>query len=419
MPTRDVSRDVTRSGNAFGVLVLAALAASCGSQEGPQVEAPLAQGGTSPSVEPELGQRGQLLEDLRGLGYTDWDPDTDTSLSGVVRYDEPRTQPGYNLYADGDDQVFLVDMEGRRVHTWRLPEIRERTTFAELLADDTLAVVSNYRLLTRLDRDSKILWELDLRTHHDVAQRPDGTLIVLYRQPETYQGREVRFDGLAWVTLEGRIAERWYTFEHLDELAPHYDASRLDVPPAAGEVVSGKAPDYHHINTIEVLPETALGERDPRFRAGNLLLCFRNLSTIVILDQETHGVTWSWGRDVLEGAHMPTMLANGNILVFDNGVLRKSTRVLELEPESGEIVWSYQGDPPASFYSELRGSAQRLENGNTLVCESDRGHVLEVTREGEVVWEFWNPDIQDGGRMRIYRFMRYPVERMAGLLLPR
>ena len=43
-------------------------------------------------------------------------------------------------------------------------------------------------------------------------------------------------------------------------------------------------------------------------------------------------------------------------------------------------------------YSATCGTAQRLANGNTLITESDSGRAFEVTREGEIVWEFWNPE---------------------------
>ena len=42
----------------------------------------------------------------------------------------------------------------------------------------------------------------------------------------------------------------------------------------------------------------------------------------------------------------------------------------------------------------------------TLICESERGYVFEVTPDGEKVWEFWNPDLVDGSRRRIYRYAR-------------
>ena len=50
---------------------------------------------------------------------------------------------------------------------------------------------------------------------------------------------------------------------------------------------------------------------------------------------------------------------------------------------------------PQSFYSMARGANQRLANGNTLVTESDDGRLFEITSEGEVVWEFLNPNMTD------------------------
>jgi hypothetical protein len=37
------------------------------------------------------------------------------------------------------------------------------------------------------------------------------------------------------------------------------------------------------------------------------------------------------------------------------------------------------------------GNAQRLPNGNTLVCEASFGRFFEVTKDGETVWEYVNP----------------------------
>ena len=55
---------------------------------------------------------------------------------------------------------------------------------------------------------------------------------------------------------------------------------------------------------------------------------------------------------------------------------------------------------------DKRGAAQRLPNGNTLITESERGRVFEVTPQKEIVWEFWNPEIVKGARKRIYRLTR-------------
>jgi outer membrane protein assembly factor BamB len=144
-------------------------------------------------------------------------------------------------------------------------------------------------------------------------------------------------------------------------------------------------------------------------RKGDLLFCIRNLNLIGILGLDEERIVWTWGPDTLDRPHQPTVLDNGNILVFDNGThKRKHSRVIELDPSTGEIVWLYESSPPEAFFSKLRGSNQRLANGNTLITESDRGHVFEVTPEGETVWDFWNFETnEDGLRSVIYRMTRY------------
>jgi hypothetical protein len=61
-------------------------------------------------------------------------------------------------------------------------------------------------------------------------------------------------------------------------------------------------------------------------------------------------------------------LTNGHLLIFNNGIKRSS--VLELDPIANRVVWKYEDD---TFYSRMRGSVQRLPNGNTLITESDSG----------------------------------------------
>ncbi len=89
-------------------------------------------------------------------------------------------------------------------------------------------------------------------------------------------------------------------------------------------------------------------------------------------------------------------MENGNILIFDNGTHRLDhpiphSRVIEVDPATKEIVWSYQEHYPFDFYSPLISGAQRLPNGNTLICEGSFGRIFEVTMEREVVWEYVNP----------------------------
>lgn len=51
-------------------------------------------------------------------------------------------------------------------------------------------------------------------------------------------------------------------------------------------------------------------------------------------------------------------------------------------------VWHFKAAKPTSFYSNHLGSAQRLANGNTLICSGLPGIIFQVTREGSVVWQY-------------------------------
>jgi hypothetical protein len=403
--------------------------------------------------EPASDDWQQRLERLRSVPYVAYAPVADEdSLRGVVFYDPGRAWRGYNFYSTwATGEAFLIDMDGAVVHRWSFwPERRMNADYAFLLPGGDLLVIHEYAQLKRIDRDSRILWQRDMTAHHDALLLPDKTIWVIVRSLKAYRGYRVWFDELVHLSGLGEELERWSTFEHLDGLRRALDTrSFLDTAldslpqesrnrradgspegPSAEESDRGRdvsrshSPvgagrrelDYFHLNTVGRLPETPLGRSDDRFRAGNLLVCLRNVDQIAVLDPETGKIRWAWGEGVLEWPHHPTMLKDGNILLFDNGVNRGFSRVVEMDPRSGEIVWQYRADPPEDFYSYGRGSAQRLNNGNTLICESDRGRVFEVTPQGETVWTWWNPLMRRARHGTVYRMIRWPEEAVAPLL---
>ena len=116
----------------------------------------------------------------------------------------------------------------------------------------------------------------------------------------------------------------------------------------------------------------------------------------MIIDKETGRIKWKWGKGKVFHPHSPTMLDNGNILLFDNGVHRTDSmpeysKCVEVNPKTNEIVWEYKANPPTEFYSSVCANCQRLPNGNTFVCESTKGRFFEITRDGELVWEYIVP----------------------------
>jgi hypothetical protein len=273
-----------------------------------------------------------------------------------------------------------------------------------------------------------------------VTLSPENTLYVIERTWADYRDLMVRFPSIAHLTADGSEIEKWSSYEHLDDIRRTFDQrSFLDTildsllaskdSTEATQAVSGlpgglrsrdgdEGFDYFHLNTVSVIPETSLGGTDSRFRAGNLMICFRNVNQIAVLDKDTWDILWVWGEGILDWPHHPTMLESGNILIFDNGFTRKYSKVLEFNPATDSIEWEYLGKPVKSFFTSNKGSAQRLPNGNTLICQGNRGRAFEVSREGEIVWEWLNPMTEEDHRVHVYRMMRLPPDMVEPLLKP-
>ncbi len=86
--------------------------------------------------------------------------------------------------------------------------------------------------------------------------------------------------------------------------------------------------------------------------------------------------------------------------------------MLEVDPDTNEIVWTYQAETIVGFYSFMVSGAERMENGNTLITEGATGRLFEVTPEGETVWEFVSPFIMKsvfGPTPAIFRAHRYAL----------
>lgn len=345
------------------------------------------------------------------------------AIGGVTTCDRSRCWDGYTLCQSRFEQsARLIDLEGKEVHRWShhygegTDDLWTGWHYAEMLPDGRLIAImkdvedSFPGVMIELDWDGRLLAEWQVAAHHDFERLQNGnTLVVCREYVENGLIREgrIKSDCILEVTREGNLVWEWHAAEHAGEMAELVD---IDFP--RGDY------DWAHTNTVESLPPNATGERDERFRPGNVLFSCRNIDTVGIIDKATGEVVWAWGPGVLQKQHMPTMLANGHLLIFDNGCERGSSAVVEMDPISGRIVWRYEGDPPQSFYSHTRGANQRLPNGNTLITDSDTGgRVFEVTPDKEIVWEYLNEDVTAGGEGQpIYRAMRYACSVVDGLV---
>ncbi|MFO1047940.1 MAG: arylsulfotransferase family protein [Geminicoccaceae bacterium] len=340
-----------------------------------------------------------------------------TTATGVTKYDPTRAQIGYTLYTSGHDQkVRLIDMRGNLVHEWGLPysQIWDKTAAVKAPQPDSHVYIEKTHLypngdmlalyvavgdtpwgygLVKFDKDNNVLWKYLAHVHHDLTVAPDGRIFVLTQEigqddlPQYAHLKAPRIDDyIAVLSPDGHELKK---VRLIDSLLRSPSARLLDTVPW---YIQKGAGDYLHTNSIEYLDGTT-AQKLPEAKEGRLLLSFREIGTLAIFDPATDEIVWTMRGPWLR-QHDPDLLANGNILLFDNqgnvgpgGI----TRVIEVDPRTHKIVWTYAGTPQEPFESEVRSSQARLANGDTLITESDGGRLFEVNRRGEIVWNYVNP----------------------------
>jgi len=317
-------------------------------------------------------------------------------LSTVV-YDPQQAYLGYTLFTPcASNKVLLIDMNGNVVHSWETPYEpgmhgvllpNGNLLYAGRLPDTPLPEFGGMGgAIVEYDWDGNEVWHYeDPFQHHDFFRMDNGnTMILSYDAvPDDIAAKAkgglpgTERKGVIWssvfreVTPEGEVAWEWVGHEH-------YDIEEHTMCPLCARA------EWDHCNSCEVLPD------------GNVMTTSFMMNRIMIIEKATGNIIWEWGKNELAHPHNPTILENGHVLVFDNGNHRplfplSFSRVLEIDRETGEIVWEYQDRTPLNFYGCFISGAQRLPNGNTLICEGPSGHFFEVTPDKELVWEYINP----------------------------
>lgn len=339
------------------------------------------------------------IEPLKSLPYVTWTPidEQEAKKTGVTKYNPKLSYKGINLYyTENKPGGHFFDMFGNVLHTFSDKRNKyDKWQFIEPYTNNNFLVIIQCKALFMIDWDSDIKWEVKGTFHHDISIADDGSIYTVMNgkvlSPKFCTKEPIRNDWLVILTKDGKIKRRISFAKMISQNKVLFDAAVNQSPrkynfgPAAW--------DIFHTNTVEIIDRDVFSKNKKLFKKGDVLFCMRNMNLIGVIDVEEEKIVWSWGMNELECPHHPSLLKNGNILIFDNGLDREYSRVIELNPITEEIEWEYKGDPPKSFWSSTRGSAQRLPNGNTLIAESDRGRVFEITRDGEILWEFYNPEV--------------------------
>ncbi len=269
------------------------------------------------------------------------------------------------------------------------------------------------------------------------------------RAPQLLPDRELWPDHVIEVQrtgpTTGDIVWKWHLWDHLiqdfDPTKENYGVVEdhpelIDINYVVGNGPNAGQADWNHANGIDYNEEF-----------DQIILSIRQFSEIWVVDHSTttaeaadHSggnsgkggdVLYRWGNPAAYGAgdesdrkfycqHDAQWIEQGlpgagNILVFNNGVGRPGgsySSIDEIVPpvdENGSYdytpgaayapqtqIWAYTADNPDDFYSSAISGAERLPNGNTLICNGNWGTLFEVTSEAETVWLYVNPVIDEG-----------------------
>lgn len=142
--------------------------------------------------------------------------------------------------------------------------------------------------------------------------------------------------------------------------------------------------DPFHINDVEPLPAT-LAPRFPMFRTGDLLLSFRSINMVAVMDPATLRIKWAT-NSISFRQHDPDWEANGEISLLDNEMGRGFSRILAIDPATNRHRIVLAGEA-LNFTTRIRGKHQSLANGNLLVTSAGQGRIFELGRDGRIASE--------------------------------
>jgi len=356
-------------------------------------------------------------EELRseGLSFTTGSIPFESAVFDLLVQDAGRMQPGWTLInlVVGDPfppaVVAMLDSGGEMVwyHTFGAVE-----GFSGLQAswvdEGHILIGGNVPPEKRprlVDLAGDILWEGPLQPelpaqdgclHHIFEQLPNGHFLGMMYDFDDGFLKDVVFE----LDPDLNTVWEWHVEDHIPEAAEqalHGNMAQLDLEQ-----------DVAYFNS-------------------------RNLSAMFKLDRASGELLWELGEDrdfEMLGdhadpwflrAHAPEFLADGNLLIHDNGssTRRPYSRIMEYEVDQQALtlrpVWQY---PPLDgddlWFSSVWGDADRLANGNTLFAtgsvfdDDDTGRVVEVTPSGEVVWEVVFT-AEDGDPAGTYMVERVPA----------
>jgi hypothetical protein len=377
--------------------------------------------------------------------------------TGVTYSDPDNVYNTFVIFTGADSITRLIDLNGSVVQKWEFPGMPARVLDPGLSGgkkgnlllqlsstDDPRAGVYSNRTIGQVDWDGKRIWEWGskslggaARQNHDWQLLPNGNwllLVTVLRVVDGFGPKAIGDQSVVEVSPDGTIVWSWSSGDHISELGLSDNGLSLLYEAFARDPNDPWGPlEWNSASTLG--PNKWYYENPEKhsvFHPDNIIIGFRKINVVAIIDKSSGNVVWRLGPyfeeepgdehhrvlrynvprplDQISGQHNPHIIPKGlpgagNVLIFDcqgaagfpPAALGKysGSRILEVNPVTKEIVWQYtaedSGLPPWTFFSSFVSNAQRLPNGNTHITEGMTGRLFQVTPKGKVVWEYYSP----------------------------
>ena len=340
----------------------------------------------------------------------------DATRQRIKIYDREQIQAGFYIFLGWDDSLgkyaaWLFDERGGVYHTWSIdyysmdpdgPLNGSDSPHAfRIMADGSMILnFDKGDIMARLDPCGKPIWVKKGVFHHSLDEAEDGSFWT-WRGPGTAYGHHnylVNFDPVTGATIKevslvDDIIKGEGTASIVFGIHRDYNFQNFEKTPDSKEEV-----DLFHPNDIEVL-FSDLAEKFPEFSAGDLLLSFRNVHLVAVMDPVSYRLKW-WSNGPWRYQHDPDFADDGKISVYNNNSDRAHSEIIKIDPSTMELSNELL-DGGVRFYSHSKGRHQYLPNGNVLIVVPQEGRVLVLSRKGNKLLEF-NNAIQDLDRINAH-----------------
>ncbi|MDV7187370.1 arylsulfotransferase family protein [Lutibacter sp. TH_r2] len=398
---------------------------------------------------------------------------------GLRLYNEG-VSDGYVLFTPGgNNSVYLVNNCGYLVNSWEFDETPGSTCY--FLENGNLLRAGKKSIEIRdWDNNIIWSYDMSTigNQHHDIEPLPNGNILCLVkdlytssamaeygRNPKNLDDNDFKLEKIVEIEpLGSNDANIVWEWKFIDHIIQDYDKTKFNY----GNVSeNSQLIDINYYDDELSISDFIHGNAiDYNKELDQILISARNLNEIYIIDHSTTtseakgstGGTYNRGGDILWRWGNPKVyqqgdtkdqklflqhdakwveegyLDEGKISVFNNGgngtEIFSSIHLIVPEIDNNsykkeksiflpnEFNWSWSGSVFGEVvYQSNKSGAQSLPNGNFIFCETSKGQITEINKNGDILWVYKNPSgsriynqAEDPISNAIFRAERYPID---------